>query len=43
MKKTFNQWNKGDLQREFGLKRHEECEDLKVWLSMAYDRNGSGP
>jgi len=34
MKKTFNQWNKGELQKEFGLKRHEECEALKTWLSM---------
>ncbi|MEM7530606.1 MAG: hypothetical protein AAF639_00395 [Chloroflexota bacterium] len=34
MKKTFNQWNKGELQREFDLQPIEECEALDAWLAM---------
>jgi|GEM_PF-5739565 len=33
MKKTFNQWNKGDLQEEFDLRRGKECQALDAWLA----------
>ena len=33
MKKTFNHWNKGDLQEEFDLRREKECEALDAWLA----------
>ncbi|MEM7536436.1 MAG: hypothetical protein AAF639_29905 [Chloroflexota bacterium] len=34
MKKTFNQWNKGELQQEFNLQLLENCEYLNAWLAM---------
>ena len=33
MKKTFNHWNKGELQRKFNLQRENKCEALDAWLA----------
>ena len=33
MKKTFNQWSKGELQREFDLRRKKQCKALDAWLA----------
>ncbi|MEM7531146.1 MAG: hypothetical protein AAF639_03130, partial [Chloroflexota bacterium] len=32
-KKTFNQWNKGELHKEFDLQREKQSEALDVWLA----------
>ena len=33
MKKAFNQWNKGNLQEEFDLRRKKQFQALDVWLA----------
>ena len=33
MKRTFNQWNKGDLHKEFDLQREKQCKALDEWLA----------
>jgi len=33
MKEAFNQWNKGDLHKEFGLQREKQCKALDEWIA----------